>query len=47
MEEARRLALEQYHTFSRRRIEEGDALAEKEFEEEVKKMLGKGPADRK
>jgi hypothetical protein len=47
MEEAKRLALEQYHTFSRRRIEEGDALAEKEFEEEVKKMLGNGPKDDK
>ena len=47
MEEARRLALEQYHIFSRQRIEEGDALAEKEFEQEVKKMLGKGPEDRK
>jgi hypothetical protein len=47
MEEARARALEQYHTFSRRRIEEGDALAGKEFEEEVKKMLGKGPEDDK
>jgi hypothetical protein len=46
MEDAKRLALEQYHTFSRRRIEEGDALAEKEFEEEVKRMLGKGPESR-
>jgi hypothetical protein len=45
MEEAKRLALEQYHTFSQRRIEEGDALAEKEFEEEVKMMLGKGPEE--
>jgi hypothetical protein len=47
MEEAKRLALEQYHTFSQRRIEEGDALAEKEFEQDVKKMLGKGPEDDK
>jgi hypothetical protein len=45
MEEAKRLALEQYHTFSQRRIEEGDALAEKEFEQEVKMMLGKGPKE--
>ena len=42
MEEAKRLALEQYHTFSQRRIEEGDAQAEREFEQEVKKMIGKG-----
>jgi len=40
MEEARRLALEQYLAYSGRRIEEGDALAEKEFEQEVKKILG-------
>jgi hypothetical protein len=46
MEEAKRLALEQYHTFNRLRIEEGDVLAEKEFEEEVKKMLGKGSGGR-
>jgi hypothetical protein len=45
MEEARRLALEQYHTFSQRRIEDGDAQAEREFEQEVKKMLAKGPED--
>ena len=45
MEEAKRLALEQYHTFSQRRIEEGDALAERVFEQEVKKMLGKGPEE--
>lgn len=42
MDEARRLALEQYQAFSQRRIEEGDALAEKEFEQEVKRMLPKG-----
>ncbi len=47
MEEARSKALEQYHSFSQQRIEEGDALAEKEFEQEVKKMLGKGPKDDK
>ncbi len=42
MEEARRLALEQFQAFNQRRIEEGDALAEEEFEQEVKKMLPKG-----
>lgn len=46
MEEARRLALEQYQAFSQRRIEEGDSLAEKEYEEEleeeVKRRLPKG-----
>ena len=46
MEEARRLALEQYQAFSQRRIEEGDLLAEKELEEEleeqVKRRLPKG-----
>lgn len=42
MEEARAKALEQYQAFSQKRIEEGDALAEKEFEQEVKKMLPKG-----
>jgi hypothetical protein len=42
MEEARAKALEQYHAFNQRQIEEGDALAEKEFEQEVKKMLPKG-----
>lgn len=47
MEEARAKALEQYHTFSQRRIEEADTLAEKVFEEEVKRMLGKDPEDRK
>jgi len=45
MEEARAKALEQYLAYSGRRIEEGDALAEKEFEQEVKKILGKGPKD--
>jgi hypothetical protein len=47
MEEARAKALEQYQIFNQRRIEEGDALAEKEFEQEVEKMLGKGPKDEK
>jgi hypothetical protein len=42
MEEAKRLALEQYQAFNQKRIEEGDALAEKEFLQEVKKMLPKG-----
>lgn len=46
MEEAKRRALEQYQAFSQRRIEEGDLLAEKEFEEEleeeVKRRLPKG-----
>jgi len=46
MEEARRLALGQYQAFNQRRIEEEDALAEKEFEEEVKKMLPKGSEER-
>jgi len=45
MEEARAKALEQYQAYSGLRIEEGDALAEKEFEQEVKKILGKGPKD--
>lgn len=45
MEEAKRLALEQYQAFNQRRIEEGDALAEKEFEEEVKRMLPKDRED--
>jgi hypothetical protein len=47
MEDAKRLALEQYQTFNQRRIEEEDALAEKEFEEEVKRMLPKGREDGK
>ncbi len=46
MEEAKRRALEQYQAFSQRRIEEGDSLAEKEYEEEleeeVKRRLPKG-----
>jgi hypothetical protein len=47
MEEARAMALEQYQTFNQRRIEEEDALAEKEFEQEVKRMLPKGREDDK
>jgi len=47
MEEAKRLALEQYQRFNQRRIEEGDAQAEKEFEQEVKRMLPKGREDGK
>ena len=47
MEEAKRLALEQYQEFNQQRIEESDALAEKEFEEEAKRMLGKGTVERK
>jgi hypothetical protein len=44
MEEARRLALEQYQIFNRKRIEVDDLEAEKEFELEVGKLL---PPDRK
>lgn len=47
MDEAKRLALEQYHAFSQRRIEEGDAEAEKEFEQEVKSMFPHGREDGK
>ena len=47
MDEAKRLALEQYLAFNQRRIEEGDALAEKEFEQEVKRMLPKAQEDGK
>ena len=47
MEEAKRQALEQYQAFNQRRIEEGDAQAEKEFEQEVKRMLPKGREDGK
>ncbi len=41
MDEARAKALEQYQAFSQRRIEEGDSLAEQEFDQEVKSMLPK------
>jgi hypothetical protein len=44
MEEARRLALEQYQLFNRKRIEADDTEAEKEFEQEVGRLL---PPDRK
>ena len=47
MDEAKRLALEQYLAFNQKRIEEGDALAEKEFEQEVKRMLPKAQEDGK
>lgn len=43
MEEAKRLALEQYQIFNGHRIEAEDEAAEKEFEQEVRKML---PPDR-
>lgn len=43
-EEAKRLALEQYQIFNQHRIEAEDVAAEKEFEQEVRKML---PSDRK
>ncbi len=44
MDEAKRLALEQYQIYNQKRIELEDAAAEKEFEQEVKKLL---PPDRK
>ena len=47
MDEAKRLALEQYYAFNQRRIEENDAQAEKEFEEEVKRMFPNGREDGK
>jgi len=42
MEEAKRLALDQYQTSNQKRIEENYALAEKEFEQEVKRMHPEG-----
>ena len=45
MEEAKSLALEQYKMFRQQRVAEGDSQAEKEFEEEVKKMLSRGRKD--
>lgn len=39
MEEARRLALEQYQIFNQHQIETEDAAAEEEFEQEVRKVL--------
>ncbi|MDD1739451.1 MAG: virulence RhuM family protein [Methanothrix sp.] len=47
MQEAQAKALNHYQAFNQRQIEEGDALAEKEFEEEVKRMLPKGREDGK
>jgi hypothetical protein len=44
MEEAKRLAMEQYQIFNQNRIEAEDAAAEEKFEQEVKKLL---PPDRK
>lgn len=38
-EEARRRAQEQYEIFNQRQIEDEDALAEQEFEQNVKKLL--------
>lgn len=38
-EEARRRVQEQYQIFHQRQIEDEDALAEQEFEQEVKKLL--------
>jgi hypothetical protein len=42
-EDAKRLALEQYHIFNQNRIETEDESAEREFEREVERLL---PADR-
>ncbi len=47
MEEAKRRALQQYQEFNQRRIEDGDEQAEKEFEEEIKRMLPKDREDEK
>jgi len=44
MEEAKRIALEEYQKFNQRRIESEDAAAEREFEQEVERLL---PSDRK
>jgi hypothetical protein len=44
MEEAKRIALEEYQKFNQRRIELEDAAAEREFEQEVERLL---PSDRK
>jgi len=43
MEDAKRLAIEQYHIFNQKRIEAEDDEAEREFEREVERLL---PADR-
>lgn len=45
MEEAKRRALQQYQEFNQRRIEDGDEQAEKEFEEEIRRMLPKDRED--
>lgn len=45
MEEAKQKALEQYLEFSQKRIEDDDAKAEREFEQEVGKMLPKDRRD--
>lgn len=45
MEEAKRRALQQYQEFNQRRIEDGDEQAEKEFEEEIRRMLPKERED--
>ncbi|OPY56054.1 MAG: hypothetical protein A4E49_00319 [Methanosaeta sp. PtaU1.Bin112] len=47
MEEAKRRALQQYQEFNPRRIEDGDEQAEKEFEEEIRRMLPKDREDEK
>lgn len=47
MEEAKRRALQQYQEFNQRRIEDGDEQAEKEFEEEIRRMLPKDREDEK
>lgn len=43
MEDAKRLAIEQYHIFNQKRIETEDDEAEREFEREVERLL---PADK-
>lgn len=45
MEEAKHRALQQYQEFNQRRIEDGDEQAEKEFEEEIRRMLPKERED--
>lgn len=45
MEEAKRRALQQYQEFNQRRIAEGDEQAEREFEEEIRRMLPKDRED--
>ena len=39
MEDAKHRALEQYQVFSQRQIKENDDLAEREFEQEVERLL--------